>query len=226
MSVAEELLQGAAQKAPRGAVEAATRVLQEAGTEPVRGAFVTRALNLLAQLSDRMSTRSLSEVLGADSDYQVLVQALAEPEVLDILQTCVPSGKANPLAAARLRGLLNRELLLRAEGGAVPVAQAAKLLGVTPQAVNKRRTKGVLLGLTMGRRGYLYPVWQFDRGGTLPGLEAVLTELRNHDPWMQLAFMVNSNLYLDGETPLSELQRGRLAEVMRAARSYGEHGSA
>lgn len=43
---------------------------------------------------------------------------------------------------------------------------------------------------------------------------------------MQIAFMVNANLRLDGETPLTDLHRGHLDDVLRAARSYGQHGAA
>lgn len=227
MSLAgQESLDQAARKAPPSAVEAAARVLEEAGTEPARAAFVTRVLNLLAQVTDGISARSLSEVLAVSSDYEVLIRALAEPETLAILQRAGVAGEADPLAAAHLRGLLNRERLLQSEGGAVSVDEAARLLGITPQAVNKRRQKGALIGLTMGRRGYLYPIWQFDRRGSLAGLEAVLAELRGYDPWMQVAFIVNANLRLDGETPLSELRRGHLDSVLRAARLYGQHGAA
>jgi hypothetical protein len=130
------------------------------------------------------------------------------------------------LDRARLRGLLEREALLSAEGGTVSGATAARLLGISPQAVYKRRKAGKLIALTLGRRGLAYPVWQFDRGGTLSGLEAVLAELHEHDAWMQAAFMLGANVRLEGRTPLEELRRGDLNSVLRAARVFGEHGAA
>jgi hypothetical protein len=72
----------------------------------------------------------------------------------------------------------------------------------------------------------VYPVWQFSQGGTLPGLEEVLTELRGHDPWMQVIFMLSENTRLSGLAPLHELRHGHVDEVRRAARMLGEHGAA
>ena len=100
--------------------------------------------------------------------------------------------------------------------------EAASALGITRQGVDKRRRAGRLLAVTVGRRGYLYPAWQFTSGGVLPGLEQVLAALRDHDSWMQLAYMVNPNTALGGRTPLVELRDGNLAAVLRAARTYGE----
>ena len=132
----------------------------------------------------------------------------------------------DPLAPARLRGLREREKLLQVEGGTVGVDEAAALLGISRQAVDKRRRAGKLIGLTLGRRGYMYPVWQFSQGGTLPGLEEVLTELRGHDPWMQAIFMLSENTRLSGQAPLHELRHGHVDDVRRAARMLGEHGAA
>ena len=82
------------------------------------------------------------------------------------------------------------------------------------------------MALTQGRRGYSYPWFQFEDGKTLPGLEEVLQELKSFDPWMQLAFFVNPNDRLSGITPVAALRAGNQSEVLRAARSYGEHGAA
>lgn len=80
----------------------------------------------------------------------------------------------------------------------------------------------------MGRRGYAYPVWQFDleRGGLLAGFDETLQALAGHDPWMQMAFMLTPNPWLAGEvTPLAALRAGRLDAVLDAARAYGEPGA-
>ena len=219
MSVAGQmLLTEAAKKAPRSTVEAAARVLQ-VGEQPAQATFIARALNALAHLTTEMDERSLGDAAGAPSDYAVLLRALEHPEALAVLR------QQDPLAPARLRGLREREKLLQAEGGAVGVDEAAALLGISRQAVDKRRRAGKLIGLTLGRRGYVYPVWQFSQGGTLPGLEEVLTELRGHDPWMQVIFMLSENTRLGGLAPLHELRHGHVDDVRRAARMLGEHGA-
>jgi len=129
------------------------------------------------------------------------------------------------LARARLRGLDARARLLQAEGGPLSVDAVGRLLHITRQAVDKRRRAGRLLGLRIGRRGYAYPSWQFGEAGTLPGLEEVLLDLLNHDPWMQVGFFLNGNVRLGGESPLAELRRGHVEAVQRAARAYGEQGA-
>ncbi len=215
----QALLDEAARKAPSNAVEAAARVLR-AGKSPVQAAFVARALNALARLTAELDERSLGNASGAPSDYATLLQALEDPQALTTLRREVP------LASARLRGLHNRERLLVAEGGVISAEEAAALLHITRQAVDKRRRAGHLIGINTGRHGYAYPLCQFaPQGGIIPGLELVLAELREHDPWMQLAFLLNPNTRLDGQTPLAELRRGHVEKVVSAARSYGEQGA-
>jgi hypothetical protein len=103
----------------------------------------------------------------------------------------------------------------------------AKLLGISRQAVDKRRRAGKLIGVSLGKRGYAYPIWQFGGGhGTLHGLEDVLEAMSEFGPWTQYAFMIGGNYRLNGETPLACLRRGEVEPVVRAASAYGEHGAA
>jgi len=104
--------------------------------------------------------------------------------------------------------------------------KVAEVLGISRQAVDKRRRQGRLIGLTQGRRGYAYPVWQFEGGKTLANLEKVLDRLQDHDPWMQLAFFLNTNARLNGSSPLDLLRSGIVEPVLEAAASYGEQGAA
>jgi len=132
-----------------------------------------------------------------------------------------------PLVRARLRGVRARRELLEAEGGTVSSGQAAELLGITPQAVDKRRRAGKLLALPVGR-AYLYPVWQFDeagRGGVLQGLEEVLGSFGVEDAWMRVSFFLRQNGRLGDKRPLDVLRDGEIEAVERAARAYGEHGA-
>jgi hypothetical protein len=202
----------------RNLEEALTRV-RRAGDRPVRAAFLARALNALARLTPDLEEHVLGDAAGAPSDYAVLVRALGAPEAVAVLR------RDDPLAPARVRGLHAKEQLLEAEGGTLTVDAVARLLGITRQAVDKRRRAGRLLALSMGRRGYAYPAWQFGPEGVLPGLEEVMAEFQVCGAWTKAGFFLGGNLYLDGESPLAELRRGNVAAVRRAASMYGEHGA-
>jgi biotin operon repressor len=182
--------------------------------------FVTRAVNAVTELVHELPKERLEEATTARSDYLVLLGALATPLV------AAKMAAKDPLAAARLRGVERQQSLLKESGGVLSGEQVAKILGISRQAVDKRRRQGHLIGLTQGKRGYAYPAWQFEGGRTLTNLEKVLDGLRSHDPWMQLAFFVNGNDRLNGRSPLELLRAGEQEAVLQAAESYGEQGAA
>jgi len=211
---AQQQLHEAAAMAPPSLVEAADRAIR-AGTKPGQAAFLARALNALARLLPEIDERAWGDAAGAPSDYAALLRALEQPEAVAVL------GRQDPLAPARLRGLCATEQLLQAEGGTASATDVASRLGISRQAVDKRRRASRLIGLPLGRRGYAYPVWQFARGRTLPGLEAVLAEL-DDDPWLQTIFFLNPHSRLDDETPLAKLRHGDVEAVTAVAGWYGE----
>ncbi len=182
--------------------------------------FITRALNALTGLEQKMPKERIEEASAASTDYQVLLSAITEPSVAAQLAV------NDPLAAAKIRGVEQQQSMLKQFGGVLTVGEVEKILGISRQAIHKRQKQGQLIGLTLGKRGYAYPAWQFEKGVTLPNLEPTLHALRGHDPWMQMAFFVNGNYRLDGKSPLELLRAGRLEPVLRAAESYGEQGAA
>jgi hypothetical protein len=115
--------------------------------------------------------------------------------------------------------------LLKAEGGSLSPAQAARLLGVTRQAIDKQRRSGRLLAVDVGRR-WRYPAWQIHNGRLLTGLRETLTALRAPAPWTKVAFFLNRNPRLRSRRPLDALRRGQVNAVVGAARAYGRHGAA
>lgn len=154
--------------------------------------------------------------LSQKDPFARIVAVLTAKEALDKL---APS---DPLAAARLKGVTVKRDLLYRDGQPLTSEEVASLLHLTRQAVDKRRRNGQLLGVSLGRRGYLYPVWQFHEGGVLPGLDRVLAELREYDPWTQLMFFQTGDIRLDGATPLEQLQAGESDRVGWAASCYGQ----
>lgn len=192
--------------------------VQRLCTTPVRGIFLTRMLNAVAGLTETLDEPELGDAAAQRTDYAALLRALEAPEIVQALVA------DDPLAQARLSGLESKRVLLHAEGGAISVEEAAERLGMTRQGVDRRRRTGRLIGLTMGRRGYVYPIWQFGDMGTLPGLERVLADLHDIGPWSQVAWFISPNTRLEGESPLIRLRKGDAEAVMTAARAYGEQG--
>lgn len=195
-------LHEAAWKAPIDTVEATAHALGATANHDERSAFLTWVLRALAE----------NEITGVEG----LFDLLERPEALAALR------RRDPLAPARLRGLRAKKQLLDAEGGAMCGRELAEAIGITRQAVDKRRLNGKLIGLNLGKRGYAYPVWQLG----LDGLDTVLAELRQFDPWTQALFMLSTNSWLEGETPLAMLRRGQLGEVLAAANHFGEQTAA
>lgn len=182
--------------------------------------FVSRALGALQELEHELAPERIEEAISAPDDFSVLLAALSDPAVVTQLT------ERDPLAAAKLRGVAKQQELLQSAGGAFSAEEAAGILGITRQAVDKRRRQGQLLALSQGRRGYVYPGFQFESGRAIPYLEKVLEKLSHHDSWMQCAFFVNPNSRLGNRSPVQVLLAGNTDDVLKAAASYGEQGAA
>ena len=197
----------------------ASRALSRIGSRtPLRRAFVSRGLRALLRLSDEMDEEAARVAVSAPSDVLALLSAMESAESIQF-------SSDDPLALARVRGIRERDRMLRLEGGVLTAEEAARGLRLTRQAVDKRRKAGRLLALPLGRRGFAYPAWQFTRGGTLPGLERVLAAFEERDPWMQAVFLLSPDPRCGGRLPLSLLRIGEVEPVVRAARAYGEQGA-
>ena len=183
-------------------------------------AFYSRVLRAFRQLESDLPATQIDEATAAPTDYLVAIEALSSaPEATQLIAE-------DPFIAAKFRGLKRKQQMLETAGGALTSEQVAEVLGISRQAVDKRRAANQLLALTQGRRGYSYPSFQFDDGKTITGLEDVLRELRELDPWMQMVFFTSPNVRLAGKTPLETLRKDLVREVKAAASGYGEQGAA
>jgi len=182
-------------------------------------AFYSRVLRAFRRLENDLPSALIDEATAAPTDYLVAVEALSSsPETTQLIAE-------DPFIAAKFRGLKRKQQMLEAAGGALTSEQVSEVLGISRQAVDKRRASNQLLGLTQGRRGYSYPSFQFEDGKTITGLEEVLGVLKDLDPWMQMVFFTSPNERLEGKTPLEQLRKKMVNEVRAAASGYGEQGA-
>lgn len=196
-----------------------TTVLRELTTTK-HPAFYSRVLRAFLRLENDLPSALIDEATAAPSDYLVAVEALTAASETTQLNL------EDPFIAAKFRGLKRKQKMLETAGGTLTSAQAAEVLGISRQAVDKRRAATQLLALTQGRRGYSYPSFQFEDGKPIPGIEEVLAELKELDPWMQMVFFTSPNERLGDRTPLEGLKKGLVSEVKTAAAGYGEQGAA
>ncbi|URD53589.1 hypothetical protein [Chroococcidiopsis sp. CCNUC1] len=192
--------------------------LRYLSSQPKKAALVDLVLDTVLQAIEQYPVERLPE--NPTSGTQMLVNLMQETEAHRAIDA------ADPLERARLRGIAARERLLNAEGGSLTISQVEELLSISRQAIHKRCRKGKLIALTTSKRGYLFPKWQFTENGVLSGLESVLAALDESEPWMQAAFMLNPNIWLDGASPLEMLRQGKIEDVLVAARASGEQGAA
>ena len=138
-------------------------------------------------------------------------------------------GKLEDDEAARLGRSAAEQVLAAARwsqvvGDRLDTTQVARLLGVTRQALAKRRQTGSLLGVP-GDGTTWYPTWQFDtdEGGVRPEVRDVLGAFRDRldevDPLVVAAWaMTTQDEDLAGETPAQWLRAGRdQDQLLRAA---------
>ena len=204
--------------APEPIKHSMSEVLSEIEKKTSRSKFLQSVVDAAVEVSKEVNIAP--DIYMRMGGFELMVEVLTRPEALKAL------APIDPLAAARLKGVQIKRDLLYEDGQPFNSEEVAKLLHLTWQAVDKRRSKGQLLGISLGRRGYLYPVWQFHEGKVLPGLDRVLAALKDYEPWTQLMFLKTGDIRLGGATPLERLKAGDIDAVVWAAECYGKHGAA
>ena len=182
--------------------------------------FFSRAFNALTSIANELPAQSVEELTASSTDFELLVNALFAATIK------TESIDPDPLIRAKLRGIEHRKRIIEKLGGTLSAEQVSETIGISRQAVDKRRGQNQLIGLTQGKRGYAYPAFQFEDGKAIDGLKEVLDALSGHDPWMQSIFFANENDRLNGSTPVEALRQGKTGAVVRAAEAYGEQGAA
>jgi hypothetical protein len=184
--------------------------------DELRAAFLRRseaAIDRIARLADKAT---LLEAMSARTDYGALAVVMSG---LGSADTAIRD--LDPEAADLGAEIAHRDELERRAGGNLSAEQVGRLLGISRQAVDKRRRCGTLLATRQGGN-WAYPRAQFLDKETIPGLAAVVTGLKESGPWVTLEFLVTVDDALAGMTPRDALVNGGAAaeQALMLVRGY------
>ena len=183
-------------------------------------AFLKRSVKMLERVSSAASSEALESALSSPTDVGGLASLLS-----DLAPLGVDLSAVDPFVEAMARGAaIKRELLTRG-GGGLTSSQVASALGITRQAVDKRRGRRALLAVPNGSGEYVYPACQFTADGVIPGLEEVLRAFQIQSPWTQLSVLLAPAPALGGKTILEALKSGVVETPVAIARSFGEQAA-
>lgn len=195
------------------------RTQAEGSRQALARTFLERSTRMLERLSAAAPANVLQQALAAPSDVGGVATLLSNLAPLDLDLSPI-----DPLVEALARGVKAKRDLLRRAGGGLTATQAAAALGISRQAVDKRRLRGTLLAVPNGSGDYLYPACQFDTGGVVPNLEEALKAFQIRDPWTQLSVLISKAPSLSMRTPIAALRAGDLDRVRATLDSFGEQG--
>ena len=181
-----------------------------AASEPLREAFLRRSWEAIARIAAHADPQILAEALAAPTDVGALARALGDPAAIGASVVDL-----DPLAPLAARNAEHRSKALAAAGGALSSTEAAQQLGISRQAVEKRRRANALLAVRLGG-DWRYPRCQFDEAGgeVVAGLPKLLGAFARAGPWVALDFLLASDEALGGETPLQVLRREGLTRPL------------
>jgi len=90
-------------------------------------------------------------------------------------------------------------------------------IGVPRSTLHAWQGRGLVIGLMNGVRRKVFPVEQFVDGKPIAGIADILTVIG--DPRTAWRWLKEPSPLLNGATPLAGLKRGRLDEVLNAAKT-------
>jgi hypothetical protein len=190
-----------------------------ADRQALERAVFARLVRLMGQAIAAAPTGALATTASSASDVGAIAEFLAE------VGPVIAATEADPLAEALLEGAKAKFTIMREAGGVARAEEVAKLLGITRQAVDKRRRSKALLAVPSASGDWLYPRAQFGRDGRpLPHLPDVLRAFRIDDPWMQLDALLARDPNLGGRTAFAALSGGDVDAVIQSVRAFGDHG--
>jgi hypothetical protein len=183
-------------------------------------AFLKRSVKMLERVSSSASSEALKSALSSPTDVGGVATLLSDLAPLD-----VDFSSVDPFVEAMALGAVIKQELLTSGGGGLTSSQVASALGITRQAVDKRRIRHALLAVPNGSGEYLYPACQFTSTGVIPCLEEVLRAFQIRNPWTQLSALLAPAPALGGKTILEALKSGAIERAIAIAASFGEQAA-
>lgn len=192
----------------------------ENAREALAQAFLRRSMKMLERVSSSASPETLKSALSAPTDVGGVATLLSHLAPLD-----VDFSSVDPFVEAMARGASVKQELLTSGGGGLTSSQVSTALGITRQAVDKRRIRHALLAVPNGSGEYLYPACQFTSTGVIPALEEVLRAFQIRSPWTQLSALLAPAPALGGKTILEALKSGAIERAIAVAAAFGEQAA-
>jgi len=183
-------------------------------------AFLKRSVKMLERVSSSASSEALKSALSSPTDVGGVASLLS-----DLAPLGVDLSAVDPFMEAMARGAAIKQELLTSCGGGLTSSQVSSALGITRQAVDKRRSRHALLAVPNGSGDYLYPACQFTSDGVINGLEEVLRAFQIQSPWTQLSVLLASAPALGGKTILETLKSGAIERATAIAASFGDQAA-
>jgi hypothetical protein len=177
-------------------------------------------VKMLERVSSFASTEALKSALSSPTDVGGVASLLS-----DLAPLGVDLSAVDPFLEAMARGAAIKQELLASGGGGLTSSQVSSALGITRQAVDKRRGRRALLAVPNGSGEYVYPACQFTSDGVIPGLEEVLRAFQIRSPWTQLSLLLASAPALGGKTILDALKSGAIERAITVALEFGEQAA-
>jgi len=187
--------------------------------DPISRALMLRTMRAVDRMLRRAPGELLVSAVAAPSDFAALARTLSDPRVAD------GPDDSDPLAGALGRSIAHRRLLLERAGEMLSVGQVAQLLGISRQAIDKRRAARRILALRQGS-DWLYPAFQFRDGEVLEGLAEVLEACAAMDGWSIVDILLAPDDALGGRSLLDLLHAGDHAQVARHLAQFRGDGYA
>jgi hypothetical protein len=181
-----------------------------------RAALERSALDRAAGVLERLFAHAPTAAL------RKLVDEASLAAVTSALSAAVAAAPgADPLAAARSRGVLRRDDLMNQAGGALSPGELAERTGMSRQTVNNWRRKGQVIAIPRGRRDFVFPACQLGEDRLLPGLDRVLAASALRHPLGQLEMLLAPSPRMGGASPLALLRGGRVEDAVALAAASG-----